>query len=251
MHIYDDYEMTNSSPYNGTSNFSGLAVLSSVMTIIMLIILIILIISLFKIFKKNNKPGWFALIPILNVWTFFEICGYKGFFSIIPFVNMIFMLMSLYKIAIVNGKKTIIGIITLFFPYIGLPIIAFTKNKENNENNIVNNQTNNINANNLIDKLMEPESNLENNLDNNSIINESIQPDTTIETLDENYIETPTIVNSYDVVNSPIVDNIYELHQETANLPAEQIIHLNNLENTPINQSNINETNNNQNENQI
>ena len=110
---------------------------------------ILLIISQWKIFTKFNKPGWFSLIPILNIWTFFEITGIHGWLCLIPGVNAIFMLISYYKMAKLYGKSTGFAIATVLLPAIFLPILAFSKNsKEQQQENIT--QTNNTFENNNI-----------------------------------------------------------------------------------------------------
>lgn len=131
MSIYNDYGAAYGSGAGvygaGAALATGFIIFFVIMMIISLLISVVLLVSLFKIFKQNNKPGWFAIIPIFNMWTLFEICGYKGFFAIIPLANIVFMYMSYYKLAVNNGKSAGFGILTALFPFIGLPIIAFGK----------------------------------------------------------------------------------------------------------------------------
>lgn len=114
------------------SSFGILSVIMAYLGIVLaisVIIFIIMTISMWKIFVKNNKPGWYSLIPILNIWTLFEIVDIKGWWSLIPFVNLIFMLVANYKLPIKMGKSSVIGILNIFFPFIVFPILAFVKTK--------------------------------------------------------------------------------------------------------------------------
>ena len=127
----------------------GFIVVFIIIFVISLAIGIFMIVSLYKIFKKNNRPGWYSIIPVLNTWTLFEIAGNKGWLCLIPFVNIIFLYISAYKLALKMGKGPGIGILTALVPIIGYPILAFSKNttsigEENNMNynNEFNNQSN-------------------------------------------------------------------------------------------------------------
>ena len=116
--------------YVTTSSSIGiLGGMLAVIGIVTTIISIVLIISLWKVFVKNNKPGWYSLIPVLNIWTMFEIVGIKGWWCLVPFANGIFMLIDFYKLPIKMGKTSVMGILNVLFPYVVLPILAFGKSK--------------------------------------------------------------------------------------------------------------------------
>lgn len=139
---YGDY----SSVVATTSGFLGVfLVVYIILMIICLAISVLMIVSLWKIFHKNNKPGWYSLIPFLNMWTLFEIVGVQGWWSLIPVANIVFMYICNYKLAIKMGKSQGMAVVTTLFPAIGYPILAFSKNKDNNQ--VV---TNNINVDNQV-----------------------------------------------------------------------------------------------------
>ena len=112
--------------------------------IISIVVSIVLIIALWKIFTKLGKQGWISLIPFYNTWVLFETQGIKGWWSLIPFANIIFMYIAYYKLAINFGRSSGFAILTIFFPYICLPILAFSKDKNKEESNINNQNTNNV-----------------------------------------------------------------------------------------------------------
>lgn len=94
----------------------------------LLITFILILISLCKIFSKANKLDVFALVPFLNLWLWFEICGISGFWSLVPVLNIVFFFVTLFKIPTRFGKKKIYGLGILLIPYLFLPYLAFDKN---------------------------------------------------------------------------------------------------------------------------
>ena len=162
MSIYEDYNFGyNTDIYDnvGSNIFASLAAYSVVASIISIGVSVIIIVALFKIFKRFGKPGWYSLIPFLNMWTLFEIVGLHGWLSLIPFANMICMYIALYKLAKKCGKGTGFAICTIFFAIICLPILAFSKDNNSDNNS---DQT-------------PVSTNTENNLDNNTFSNRHIK----------------------------------------------------------------------------
>lgn len=99
----------------------------------MLIIAVLLIISWWKVFTKAGKPGWASLIPIYNTWVLFEIGGQKGAYSLFAFIPLVgpiivfvFEVLAYLEIAKRFGKDSVFGVLTIFFPYVTFPILAFS-----------------------------------------------------------------------------------------------------------------------------
>lgn len=126
---YGTYYNTSSSAV-GAGFVGAFLAIWIVMMIISVAISVLMIVSMWKIFTQNNKPGWYSLIPFLNIWTLFEIVGVAGWWSLIPFANSVFMIIVTYKLAIKYGKSSGFAVFNIFFPYIGFPILAFGKKKE-------------------------------------------------------------------------------------------------------------------------
>ena len=100
---------------------------------------LLMIISIWKVFKKAGKPGWASIVPIYNTVVLIEVAGLPLWYFIlffIPFVN-IYALFKIYiELAHKFGKGTGFGVLSIFFPIICLPILAFGKCKyEGNDNN--------------------------------------------------------------------------------------------------------------------
>lgn len=111
------------------------AVGSGVITIIGLIALavaILEIVSIWKLFVKAGRPGWASIIPIYNIIVALDICKMPIWWLIlfiIPFANIVAEIMLAINFAKAYGKGIGMGIVLLFFPEIGLPILAFTDAK--------------------------------------------------------------------------------------------------------------------------
>lgn len=88
-------------------------------------VLALYFLSLELLFMKANKQWWKALIPIYNIGIFTEIATGKFWLMLlqfIPGVNVIFTFYLLYKI---GEKFDQSPILTLIFPIIFIPLIAF------------------------------------------------------------------------------------------------------------------------------
>ena len=124
--------------YNTTTTAAaaGLGAAFVVYMIICIAIAAVMIVSLWKVFTKAGRPGWAAIVPFYNMWTLFEIGGQKGayiFFIFIPFVGsiiyLVFEIKALLEIAKRFGKDTTFGVLSIFFPFVTFPILAFSDAK--------------------------------------------------------------------------------------------------------------------------
>lgn len=124
---------------------------------IVIAILVIIVISNWKILTKANEEGWKALIPFYNKWTLCEVVGLSPYWviellvvqALYLFINQVLegslivtslswlvRLNSLYfdvvyslSLAKSFGKDKSFGILTVFFPVITLPMLAFGKSE--------------------------------------------------------------------------------------------------------------------------
>ena len=99
-----------------------------VVIIFIIFISIINIFSYWLIFKKTGRKGITSIIPIYNIWQLFIISNLKGWFSLVPLANILMYLVALYRLPKMFGKSNGFSILTVLFPYVCLPIIAFNKN---------------------------------------------------------------------------------------------------------------------------
>lgn len=94
-----------------TSAFSS--VFSSTMLIPTLIIGIISLVGLWRMFQKADKPGWLALIPIVNTYVLYEIIFDDGFAFLrllIPFYNIYWSIKTMIGLAKAYGKDPIFAV---------------------------------------------------------------------------------------------------------------------------------------------
>lgn len=96
---------------------------------IVIIITIINFIALAKVFKKANRSGIAAIIPIYNILIMLEIVNMPSWYIIlffVPVVNFILPLVLFYKIAKSFRKTNTFALLTMLFPFLFIPIIAFS-----------------------------------------------------------------------------------------------------------------------------
>lgn len=116
--------------------------------IVTLLISILIIVELWIIFKKCGKKGYLSIIPFANLWTLFTIVDLPGWLSLIPVANLVGLIVAYFKLPVKFGKSAAYGLGILFFPFIFLGLLAFSKEKEAKEEippMINENETNSIN----------------------------------------------------------------------------------------------------------
>lgn len=82
-----------------------------------------------KLFEKAGKPLWAGFVPVYNLVVLLEIVGRPLWWIIlvlIPFVNFIIAILLCIDLAKSYGKDTVWGILTVFFFFVTLPIMAFS-----------------------------------------------------------------------------------------------------------------------------
>ena len=96
------------------------------------------LISLWKLFSKVGKPGWHSIVPILNIYDLFEISGMAGWLFIVifvPIIGIIINIMCYINLAHRFGKSDGFGLFTFFFPFVGIPMLAFSNLPYDDTNN--------------------------------------------------------------------------------------------------------------------
>lgn len=123
---YSTYETTSVDPAAG-------AVMAGFMMVYFLIIIaitIVAVVSMWRLFEKAGRPGWAAVVPIYNTIVALEVAGRPWwwiFLFFIPVANIVFAVIYMLEFARSYGKDNVYGILMLIFPYIMMPILAFSK----------------------------------------------------------------------------------------------------------------------------
>lgn len=121
--MYTDYDVKY------VSNINEFLIPMLIFIGILIVIAIIYFISLAKVFKKANRSGIAAIIPIYNILIMLEIVNMPSWYIIlffVPIVNIVLSLVLFYKIARSFRKTSTFSLLTMLFPFIFIPIIAFS-----------------------------------------------------------------------------------------------------------------------------
>ena len=100
--------------------------------IISIAIAIVVIVGYWKIFTKAGHAGWKSLIPILNIWTLFEIAWGSGVMCLlllIPGVDIVILVILQFKLARSFGQSDAFALGLFFLPYIFYLILGFGSSK--------------------------------------------------------------------------------------------------------------------------
>ncbi|MCU1558157.1 MAG: hypothetical protein JWN09_2152 [Microbacteriaceae bacterium] len=94
-----------------------------------IILYIIMVIGLWRIFSKAGRPGWLAIIPIVNLIVLIQVSGHSGWLVllyIIPIVNIVVSIVVAVHLAKSFGKGGAFGFFLLWLlSIIGYLILAF------------------------------------------------------------------------------------------------------------------------------
>lgn len=146
------YDYTYYGDYDSAS-LGGFAALGGGFFLVGTILSILIIISMWKIFKKAGKQGWESIVPIYNVIVMLEISGLPMWYVvlyIIPFANIYAMFKTYIELAKKFGKGTGFGVLTVFVPIVGFPVLAFSKC---NYEGVTNSSNGNVSNNNVMNNV--------------------------------------------------------------------------------------------------
>lgn len=127
---YSDYGDYGS--YSDEAVYAGMAAFYVIYLLICAVFGIIGIIAQWKIFTKARKPGWYAIIPFLNLYTLFDIIygsGWKFLLLLVPGLNSVLVFFMYYRLGKAFNKSGgfIAGLI-LLCP-IFMMILAFDRSR--------------------------------------------------------------------------------------------------------------------------
>ncbi|MEZ4523347.1 MAG: DUF5684 domain-containing protein [Thermomicrobiales bacterium] len=97
-------------------------------TLIYLAFLVLLVVGQWKVNEKGGIPGWWAIIPILNVYGLLKIAGKPGWWLIlflIPVVGFVIWILAMLDLAKAFGRSALFGIGLAFLSGIFLIILGF------------------------------------------------------------------------------------------------------------------------------
>ncbi|MFO0860665.1 MAG: DUF5684 domain-containing protein [Phycisphaerales bacterium] len=100
----------------------------AIFVLVELAILAFFIVTFWKLFGKAGQPGWYALIPIFNVYILLKIVGRPWWWLIlfmIPIVGFIIAIVVTVDLAKSFGKGIGFAIGMILLGFIFYPILAF------------------------------------------------------------------------------------------------------------------------------
>lgn len=89
---------------------------------------VFLIAAMWRVFTKAGQPGWAAIVPFYNTIVLLRIVGRPWWWLLlmfIPLVNLVLLFIVYIDLAKSFGKGTGFGVLTVFFSYICIPILAW------------------------------------------------------------------------------------------------------------------------------
>lgn len=113
------------------STLAALAVFALIVWLVAAIAGLVVLVATWKLFDKAGKPGWATLIPIYNVIVMLEIVRRPIWWLVmllLPFANIVFSVMLTIDFVKAYGKSTLYGVVSIFFPFVTYPLLAFDRN---------------------------------------------------------------------------------------------------------------------------
>ena len=101
-------------------------------TFLSLAIAVLGIVAMWKIFEKAGEPGWAAIIPFYNLYVLFKITwgsGWKFLLLLIPIANIVFLIITMVKLAKAFGKSGGFAVGLIFLSIIFYCILAFDQSQ--------------------------------------------------------------------------------------------------------------------------
>jgi hypothetical protein len=102
--------------------------MSPVTTIIYLVLALVVLAGYWMTFSKANKPGWLAIIPIVNVIVILQIAGKPWWWIIlllVPLLNIIIVFMVFTDFARGYGQGFLFALGLIFLAPIFICILGF------------------------------------------------------------------------------------------------------------------------------
>lgn len=82
--------------------------------------------SLWVVFEKAGQPGWYALVPVLQVAILLKITGYDWWWALVPLASLVFYIMALNRLARSFGYDVWMTLGFLFLPFGFFPYVAMS-----------------------------------------------------------------------------------------------------------------------------
>ncbi len=208
------YDYTYYGDYDSAS-LGGFAALGGGFFLVGTILSILIIVSMWKIFKKAGKQGWESIVPIYNVIVMLEISGLPMWYLvlyIIPVVNIYAMFKTYIELAKKFGKGAGFGVLTVFVPIVGFPVLAFSKC---NYEGVTNSSNGNVSNNNIPNNNVNPVDNT--NVQGVNNVTNDVNQMNSVNTMNTNVEQVNSTMNNVnnDVNSFNSMSDIQTVNQNT------------------------------------
>lgn len=125
------YTMYQSSSELSSASAAALGAVVLVFMLFYFVIAIVCIVSVWRLFTKAGKPGWAAIVPVYNQIVMLQVAGRPVWWVLlmmfVPIFQVWVAIVAAIDFAKSYGKSTGFGVLVALLPFVGLPILAFSK----------------------------------------------------------------------------------------------------------------------------
>ncbi len=125
------YTMYQSSSELSSASAAALGAVILVFMLFYFVIAIVCIVSVWRLFTKAGKPGWAAIVPVYNQIVMLQVAGRPVWWVLlmmfVPIFQVWVAIVAAIDFAKSYGKSTGFGVLVALLPFVGLPILAFSK----------------------------------------------------------------------------------------------------------------------------
>lgn len=102
-----------------------------IITLVYLALIVAFIAGMWVLTTRAGKPGWYALVPILNLFNLAYLSGKQWWWALllfVPFLNIVIGIL-MFKAFLENyGERELVMIVVgIVFSFIYIPYMAFSK----------------------------------------------------------------------------------------------------------------------------
>ena len=116
--------------YSVSAMTENIVIAFMILWIVGITLSVVMVVSMYKIFVKLGKPGWYVLIPFMNLWVLFELTGIMPMLSLIPLINIGAAVVAVFRLAKKFNRSPLFGIGLVLFSYVFIPMLSTVKTKE-------------------------------------------------------------------------------------------------------------------------
>ncbi len=132
MDSYDySYTTYQTSSELSSASAAALGLIVMVFMLFYFAVVVVSVVSMWRLFTKAGKPGWAAIVPVYNQIVMLQVAGRPVWWVLlmmfVPVFQVWVAIVAAIDFAKSYGKSTGFGVLVALLPFIGLPVLAFSK----------------------------------------------------------------------------------------------------------------------------